>query len=157
MQFDALSPVPKTCSATLTLGGSNATNVPAGQTWVFPMTAQIILSPGDVIIEIDAPSFPGEVVVGDTDTRQLSVTLTFQTNQTVSAVVRFPPPPLHGSFHWTAGDIIVGRSEPTITIPISFTPLGPGTATQTLELISNAQGSPHLVTLKGTGRKGIVP
>jgi hypothetical protein len=32
---------PKACSATLTISGSNATNVPAGQTWVFPLTAEI--------------------------------------------------------------------------------------------------------------------
>jgi hypothetical protein len=33
---------PKSCSATLTLSGSNATNVPPAQTWTFPLTAEIV-------------------------------------------------------------------------------------------------------------------
>lgn len=32
---------PKMCTATLTLGGHNATNFPSTQTWVFPLTAEI--------------------------------------------------------------------------------------------------------------------
>lgn len=33
--------MPKVASATLTLGGHNATNVPASQTWLFPLTGEI--------------------------------------------------------------------------------------------------------------------
>jgi hypothetical protein len=120
------------------------------------MTAQIVLSPSDLAIEIHAPSFPGQVVVGDTETGQLVITLIFQISEGVSAIVRVPPPPPHGPFHWAAGDFILGTAVPTISIPIDFTPRGPGSATQTLELISNAQGSPHLVVFHGTAKKGIV-
>jgi hypothetical protein len=156
VQFAGWSPVPKTCEATLTLAGSNAANVPAGQTWVFPMTAQIVLSPNDVAIEIVPPSFPGAVAVGDTETGELVISLEFQIDEGVSAIVRFPPPPPHGAFTWEAGDHIIGVAVPTISVPIDFTPRGPGSVTQTLELISNAQGSPHLVLLKGAGKKIIV-
>jgi hypothetical protein len=156
VQFDAWSPVPKTCQATLTLGGSNAANVPAGQTWVFPMIAQIVVS-ANVGIEIAAPSFPGEVGVGDTETGQLVISLVLQPSEAVSAVVRFPPSPLNGSFHWTARDYIIRAQEPPVSVPIAFTPRAPGPVSQTLELISNAQSSPNLVLLRGTGRKGIVP
>jgi hypothetical protein len=58
--FSALSPVPKTCQATLTLGGSNAANVSAGQTWTFPLIAQIVPSEPGLVITIDKPSFPLE-------------------------------------------------------------------------------------------------
>jgi Galactose oxidase, central domain/Kelch motif len=157
VQFAGWSPVPKTCHATLTLGGSNATNVPAGQTWVFPMTAQIVLSPNDVTIQINPPSFPGEVPIGETETGHLVIILASQINEDVSAIVRFPSPPLHGAFSWEAGDYIVGSAVPNISIPIDFTPRGKGHVTQTLELISNAQGSPHLVFWQATGKGGITP
>jgi hypothetical protein len=125
VQFAAWSPVPKTCNATLTLSGSNATNIPAGQTWVFPMTAQIVLSPNDVAIQIEAPSFP-PVVVGDTTTGQLVITLEFQISEGVSAIVRFPPPLHPAPFHWNAGDYIIGDATPSISIPIDFSPIRPG-------------------------------
>jgi hypothetical protein len=158
-QFAAWSPVPKTCSATLTLSDSNATNVTPGQTWEFPMTAQIILSPGDVGIEIDGPSFPGTIGVGDTETGQVVIHIMPQAIQSVAAIVRFPPPPARSAFHWSAGDYIVGAdgSQAPVSVAIDFTPLAAGSVTQTLQLISNAQGSPHIVTLHGTAKKGLVP
>ncbi len=157
VQFDARSPVPKTCSATLTLSDSNATNIPPGQTWVFPMTAQIILSPDDVEIEIGAPSFPQIVTVGDLKTGHLVINLVSQVSEAVSAIVRFPPPPPESAFQWVARDYIVGVSVPAVSVEIDFEPHDAGPVTQTLQLISNAQGSPHVVTLHGTARKGIVP
>jgi hypothetical protein len=121
------------------------------------MIAQIVLSPSDVTIQIDAPSFPGAVPIGDTETGQLVITLVSQIDEDVSAIIRFPSPPMHGSFTWEAGDYSVGYVTPTISIPIDFTPRGQGLVTQELELLSNAQGSPHLVLLKGTGKKIITP
>ena len=156
LQFAAWSPVARTCTATLTLGGSNAANTSPGQTWVFPMTAQIVLEPSDVAIDLTAPSFPQVVVVGDIETGQLVITLASQVSEAVSAVVRVPPPPANSAFHWDAGDHIVGIASTTVSVPVDFRPLGPGTATQTIQLISNAQGSPHLVTMHATAKKGIV-
>jgi hypothetical protein len=145
----AMSPVPKTCSATLTLSDSNATNVPPGETWVFPMTAQIIVSPGDVAIEVDAPSFPEIIAVGGAALGQLVIRLVSQVNEVVSAIVRFPLPPPQSPFFWNAGDYRVGISVPTIEVPVEFRPTVVGTVTQTLQLISNAQGSPFVVPLHG--------
>jgi hypothetical protein len=149
LQFDAWSPVPKACHATLTLSDSNATNVPAGQTWVFPITAQIVASPG-VIIKIDAPSFPGAVAVGQTRTAELVITFQVQPRPGISAIVRFPPPPPNGSFNWKVQDYIVRSDPPMVSVPIDFKPRRLGPAVETLELISNAQGSPHLILLEGT-------
>ena len=156
LQFAAWSPVARTCTATLTLGGSNAANTSPGQTWVFPMTAQIVLEPSDVAINVTAPSFPQVVVVGDIETGQLVIRLASQVSEAVSAVVRVPPPPANSAFHWDAGDHIVGIASTTVSVPVDFRPLGPGTVMQTMQLISNAQGSPHLVTMHATAKKGIV-
>jgi Galactose oxidase, central domain/Kelch motif len=156
VQFNAWSPVPKTCSATLTLSDSNATNVSPDQTWVFPMTAQIILSPEDVTIEVTAPSFFSLILAGDTEVRDLVITLVSQVSEAVSAIVRLPPPPTQGAFHWTAGDYIVGTAVPTVLVPIEFSPLAAGSFAQTLQLISNAQGSPFVVGLNGTALEGFV-
>jgi hypothetical protein len=148
--FAASSPVPRVCEATLTLGGSNAANVPAGQTWVFPMVAEIVVAPLNITIEIAGPSFPGSIGVGDTETGELVISATFK------AVVTFPSPSPEGSFHWAAGDYTVGVNAP-VSVPISFTPRAPGTVTEILELISNAQNGPTVVTLQGVGKKGITP
>jgi len=155
VQFSAWSPVPRACHATLTLGGSNATNVPPGQTWAFPLAAQIVVTP-NVGIKIDAPSFAGAVAVGDTETRELVITLESQVSEGDSAIVRFPSPPGNAPFDWSAGDYIVRAGAP-VSVPITFTPRASGTATLNLELVSNAQGSPQVVHLTGTGKKGIVP
>jgi hypothetical protein len=156
LQFAAWSPVARTCTATLTLGDSNAANTTPGQTWAFPMTAQIVLEPSDVAINVTAPSFPQVVVVGDIETGHLVIRLASQVSEAVSAVVRVPPPPANSAFHWDAGDHIVGIASTTVSVPVDFRPLGPGTVTQTMQLISNAQGSPHLVTMHATAKKGIV-
>jgi hypothetical protein len=155
--FNAWSPVPKTCSATLTLSDSNAANASPGQTWVFPMTAQIILAPEDVTIEVAAPSFFFPILAGDTEVRELIITLVSQVTEFVSAIVRFPPPPTQGAFHWTAGDYIAGLAEPTVSVPVEFSPPAAGSFAQTLQLISNAQGSPFIVELYGTALEGFVP
>jgi hypothetical protein len=55
VQFRALSPVAKVCQATLTLSGSNAANALPGQTWVFPITAQIVVVPTAVIKIVPPP------------------------------------------------------------------------------------------------------
>jgi hypothetical protein len=120
------------------------------------MTAQIVLEPSDVAINVTAPSFPQVVVVGDIETGQLVIRLASQVSEAVSAVVRVPPPPANSAFHWDAGDHIVGIASTTVSVPVDFRPLGPGTVTQTMQLISNAQGSPHLVTMHATAKKGIV-
>jgi hypothetical protein len=86
--------------------------------------------------------------------------LEYQPNQGVAAIVRFPPPPDERdrpSFTWDAGDYILDDSAVNVYVPITFTPWAPGAVTYTLELISNAEGSPYQVLLRGTGRKGIVP
>jgi hypothetical protein len=153
--FRALSPTPKTCAATLTLHDSNAVNVPPGTTWIFPLTAQIIPNPYTAI-KIEGPSFPVAVVVGDMDTRNLVITLESGEGDG-AAIVRFPLPPPDAFFTWDAGDYILDQSQRTISVPIDFTPRGAGPVTELLELISNAQGSPHQVLLRGRGKLGEVP
>ena len=92
----------------------------------------------------------------DIETGQLVIRLASQVSEAVSAVVRVPPPPANSAFHWDAGDHIVGIASTTVSVPVDFRPLGPGTVTQTMQLISNAQGSLHLVTMHATAKKGIV-
>jgi hypothetical protein len=146
--FSALSPVPKTCQATLTLGGSNAANVSGGQTWTFPLIAQIVPTEPGLVVQIDTPSFPLE---GGPVTNNLVITLESQPNESVGAIVRFPPSPRDGPFTWDAGDYVVDASSVVVKVPITFAPQSPGPKTQTLELISNAEGSPYQVLLQGTG------
>jgi hypothetical protein len=152
--FSASSPVPKTCQATLTLGGSNAVNVPAGQTWTFPMIAQIVPDQTPPVIGIQPPAFFIGVGLGGRETKDLVIT--YEQPQagggvgTVAAIVRFPPPP-NGPFTWDAGDYIVDASVLRVSVPITFTPRGVDQVNQTLELISNAEGSPYQVQLLGTG------
>ena len=143
-------PVAKACQATLTLGNSNATNVPAGQTWVFPLAAQIVVTP-NVVIKIAAPFFPGVVPVGETITRELTISIEFYLAGPVALIVRFPSPPPLGSFHWDAQDYIIHPDGAPISVPIEFTPRRQGPVTETLTLVSNAQGSPHHVPLVGRG------
>jgi hypothetical protein len=148
VQFSALSPVAKVCQATLTLGGSNAANALPGQTWVFPITAQIVVVP-TAVITIVAPSFP-LVPVGSVANADLVITLEFQISEANVVVVRFPPAPLQGLFHWVAQDYILPQGGlPFVSVPLEFRPLRPGDSEEELELISNAQGSPHLVRLHG--------
>ena len=110
----------------------------------------------NVVIKIDAPSFPAVVVVGDTATGELVVTLESLLENAAAAIVRLPAPPPHGSFNWNAGDHILSSSALSVSVPVDFTPRGPGVATLALELTSNAQGSPQAVILRGTAKKGIV-
>lgn len=152
VQFNAWSPVPKTCSATLTLSDSNATNAAPGQRWVFPMTAQIILSPGDVVFDVTAPAFPQTIAVGEAELGQLIITLVSQVAEAVSGIARFPPPPPQSAFLWTAGDYMVGTSERTVSVTIEFRPLVAGSVTQTLELITNMQADPLVIPLRATAR-----
>jgi hypothetical protein len=154
VDFAAWSPVPTVCQAVLTLGGSNATNVPAGQTWVFPMVAEIVVS-RNIAIEVSGPNFP-ETVVGEVETSAVNISLVSFVSEIFEAVVRFPPPPPHGAFLWPAGDYIVGVNAP-VSVPITFLARGAGIATQNLELISNAQNSPTVVVLRGSARGGIAP
>lgn len=142
LQFDAWSPVAKTCQATLTIGDSNATNVPAGQTWMFPIVANIAVFPSDISINIAPPTFLGEVAIGDTEAGELFIDIAFRPSEAYSAIVRFPPPPVNGPFYWSAGDQIVNVGPPGIAFEIDFRPRMKGTVTQILELISNAAGSP---------------
>lgn len=146
VQFAAWSPVPRTCSATLTLSDSNATNVPPGETWVFPMTAQIVPSP-DVVIKVVAPWFPEIIAVGSAALGEVVITQVAPYAGT-SAIIRFPEPPPQSAFFWNAGDYII-TADPILSVPIEFRPTVVGSVTETLQLISNAQGSPFEVPLHG--------
>jgi hypothetical protein len=133
----------------LNLGASNA--IVATTTVETPTLIKIAyVAPLNMTIEVTAPSFPGSIGVGDTETGELVISASFK------AVVSFPSPSAEGSFHWAAGDYIVGVNAP-VSVPIYFTPRAPGTVTEILELISNAQNSPAVVTLQGVGKKGITP
>lgn len=132
----------------LNLGASNA--IVATTTVETPTLIKIAYVPLTMTIEVTAPSFPGSIGVGDTETGELVISATFK------AVVTFPSPSPEGSFHWAAGDYTVGVNAP-VSVPISFTPRAPGTVTEILELISNAQNGPTVVTLQGVGKKGITP
>jgi hypothetical protein len=63
------------------------------------------------------------------------------------------PPPVHGiPFSWEAIPTTTLVTGGAITVEVSFSPFKPGTAQSALTIQSNAEGSPHRVTLTGTGR-----
>jgi hypothetical protein len=57
-------------------------------------------------------------------------------------------------FTWDAGYYVVDRNVLSVSVPNTFGPRGPGSATQTLELISNAEGRPVPSAAAGDWQKG---
>ncbi|MFZ1217900.1 MAG: choice-of-anchor D domain-containing protein [Chthoniobacterales bacterium] len=92
----------------------------------------------------------GTVPLGSSSTRNLVITNSGEA--TINLTV--PSAPIPGTEFALLGAGFSGALTPgasTPAIPISFTPPGEGSFTRVLTFTSDAPGSPHLVTLSGSG------
>ncbi len=89
----------------------------------------------------------GSVPVSTSVTRNLQIRNTGE----VDITINLPASAAGSEFQWTAftGTITPGNETPNI--PITFTPVSEGPKAATLTFTSNATGSPHNVSLSGSG------
>jgi HYDIN/CFA65/VesB-like, Ig-like domain len=102
-------------------------------------------------IQISPTRIPfGKVTVKDVADRTVTITNTGQAD----LVITIASPGQHAVFTWepVSGQAIAPGTS--ATVDVQFAPPGVGPAQGQLRVDSNAAGSPHIVTLEGTGVKG---
>lgn len=117
------------------------TAAPSGTSTGTTTTPNVSLSPGTLTFTA--------VAVGDTSTSQ-PITLTNTGNATlnIASVIT------DGDFLYSSGCGTTLAPGIKCTITITFAPTGPGDRNGSLYLYSDATGSPHTVTLEGSGTSG---
>jgi len=101
-------------------------------------------------IQISPTFIPfGQVFIGESADRTVTITNTGHADLVITI-----PAPAGTIFTWepiSAQAIVPGASA---TVEVEFRPPGAGLAHGQLRVESNAAGSPHVVTMDGTGKKG---
>ena len=106
---------------------------------------------GDRAIQISPTHISfDKVTVKDVASRTVILTNTGHAD----LVITIAPPVQHAVFKWepVSGQAIAPGAS--VTVDVEFSPPGAGPAQGQLRVDSNAAGSPHIVTLEGTGVKG---
>jgi hypothetical protein len=121
-----------------------------------PTPAYTIIGPGDVLLNTYY-SIPPTIDFG---TQVLNTSTTFNVNVMSVGTLGYSVSSLavsSGAFSTTTSSCPALGSGITCVVPLTFTPTAAGTATGTLTISDNLPGSPHSVTLTGTGIQTPLP
>jgi hypothetical protein len=123
-------------------GGPGVAMGEIGTFWTSQTLPAIQISPTHVSFD--------KVTVKDVASRTVTITNTGHAD----LVITMAPPVQHAVFTWepVSGQAIAPGAS--VTVDVEFSPPGVGHAQGQLRVDSNAAGSPHVVTLEGTGVKG---
>jgi hypothetical protein len=92
----------------------------------------------------------GLIGIGEATVRRFTISNVGSEPVTVTV----PGSPFPSSFGWTGMPATALAPGGSFPVTVEFSPLTSGTHTGTVSVISDAQGSPHVVSLDGRGRKG---
>lgn len=92
----------------------------------------------------------GLIGIGEATVRRFTISNVGSEPVTVTV----PGSPFPSSFGWTGMPATALAPGGSFPVTVEFSPLTSGTHTGTVSVISDAQGSPHVVGLDGRGRKG---
>jgi len=100
-----------------------------------------------ITLTYNTPLNFGNVPLGSTASRNLTIT----NNGEADVTVTIPPPTAGSPYQWTSPGSVVIHTGSSTTLAITYTPTAEGSDPRTFTFTSNATGSPHTVSLVGSG------